>query len=140
LGIIPTGGVQKLSGAVFCKASRRSAKIKRSGFLQSQSGGVQKLSGAVFCTRGSARDSISSQWRIGIMPFFFKKLRRAGRKVWHSFLNDSPNFQLGIFRFKETALVMELQRVTEFTCHKDTFMKILFFLILVCTNHAITKG
>ena len=62
-----SGGVQKLSGAVFCTQIRRSAKIKRSGFLHKQSGGVQKLSGAVFCTSGTGEkltiNIVSNQWK-----------------------------------------------------------------------------
>jgi len=46
--------LQKLSGAVFCIQIRRSAKIKRSGFLHTPNSG--KTDGIV-----------SNQWRIGII-------------------------------------------------------------------------
>jgi len=85
IAFIQSGGVQKLGGAVFCKAIRRISKTGRSGFLQSnpeefknwaerfsakQSGGVQKLGGAVFCKAGTGEkltiNIVSNQWRIGI--------------------------------------------------------------------------
>ncbi len=63
-----SGGVQKLSGAVFCKQIRRSAETEQNGFLhQIRRSAKIKRSGFLQSTNSEKNDDIvSNQWGIGI--------------------------------------------------------------------------